>query len=320
LGVRWRSNLRRVTLDTNVQMILDLVNPLFGSAHLMTATELRAALAESPPSPFPPVEMASVSDMTLPSGSWVRVYRPTAESVANPADSPTMLWIHGGGFVIGDVEGNDLTVRKIAAYTGCTVASIEYRLAPEYPFPAAPDDVFEAIQWITGGGLGAAPSKLLIGGDSAGANLAMVGALRARNAGIDIAHQLLVYPCVDPTCSTESYKANAEGYLLSANFMHWFWNHYLGADYASNTDPHVNPLQADSLAGMASATVITAGYDPLCDEGKQVAAALQAAGVTTDTLHCPGLIHGFIGFGDIIPTAEAALKEMCEMAAAAIAP
>jgi acetyl esterase len=308
-----------VTLDTNVQMILDMVNPLFGNAHNMTATELRSALAESPPSPFAPVEMASVEDMTLASGAWVRVYRPTGESVANPADSPTMLWIHGGGFVIGDVAGNDLTVRKIAAYTGCTVASLEYRLAPEYPFPAAPDDVFEAIQWIAGGGMGATPNKLLIGGDSAGGNLAMVGALRARDAGIDITHQMLVYPCVDPTCSSESFKANAEGYLLSAPFMHWFWKNYLGDDYVEVVDPLVNPLQAESLAGMASATVITAGYDPLCDEGKQVAAALTDAGVATVALHYPGLIHGFIGFGDIMPTAEAALKEMCAAVAAVAA-
>jgi acetyl esterase len=307
-----------MALDTNVQMLLDLTNPLFGVAHDMTAVELRAALEAQPPSPFPPTELALVKDQTLPSGMMVRVYRPTAESVSNPADSPTMVFIHGGGFVVGNVEGNDLTVRKIALRTGCTVVSIEYRLAPEHMFPAAADDVHEALRWVADGGLGVVPKKILIGGDSAGANLSLVGALRARDAGIDIAHQLLIYPCVDPSCSSASYKANSTGYLLTESLMHWFWKAYVGDDYATNKNPHVNPLHAN-LSGVAPATLITAGYDPLCDEGKEVAAALAKAGVAVTSLHYPGLIHGFIGFGDIVPTADTALTEMCNAVAAALA-
>ena len=286
--------------------------------HELTAEEFRARLAERPAPPFEPRPMAAVDDLTTPSGALARVYRPTDAAVAEPASTPTMVYFHGGGFVIGSVANSDLTARKLADGIGCTLVSIEYRLAPEHPFPAAVHDVDEAIAWVAGGGLGHPVHQLFVGGDSAGANLAFVGALHARDAGIPLVHQLLVYPCVDPAVASPSHEENGDGYLLTRAGMAWFWRQYLGEDLADADHPDANPLLA-RLHDLPPATVTTAGFDPLRDEGLEVAATLARAGTKVTLLHEPTLFHGFIGYGELVPAAARALGDMCATVRAALA-
>jgi acetyl esterase len=218
------------------------------------------------------------------------------------------VWYHGGGFVIGDLESADRTCRKLAIGTGALVVSVDYRLAPEHPFPAGPDDCFAALRWIVdnAASLGGDSSRLAVGGDSAGGNLAAVVALQARDQGVALRHQLLVYPVTDCTMSSTSYDENAEGYLLTRDSMDWFVVHYLSAG-ADAKDPRVSPLYADDLRGVAPALVITAEFDPLRDEGEAYAERLRDAGVEVETRRFDGQVHGFFGLGTITPVANEAV-------------
>ena len=195
----------------------------------------------------------------------------------------------------------------------CLVVSVDYRLAPEHPFPAAPEDCYAATAWLAEhcAELGGDPARLAVGGDSAGGNLAAAVALMARErGGPPLAHQLLIYPVTDYAFDTASYRENAEGYMLTLPLMEWFWNHYL-ADPAQGDNELASPLRAASLAQLPPATVITAEFDPLRDEGEAYAQRLSDAGVKTEMTRYDGVFHGFFGMGAAIDKAKQAVDEAC---------
>jgi acetyl esterase/lipase len=226
-----------------------------------------------------------------------RIYAPVRGQAV-----PALLYLHGGGWVVGDIDSHDSVCRALARRAGCVVLSVDYRLAPEHPFPAGPDDSWAALAWVAdhGAELGGDPTRLAVGGDSAGGNLAAVVAVRARDAGAPaLAHQLLVYPATDLTLSHDSIDENGRGYLLTKRAMTWFTDLYLGAD-GNAKDPMASPLFTDDLSGLPPATVLTAGYDPLRDEGEAYATALEAAGVPVTTYRAPGMFHGFFNMDAVL--------------------
>jgi len=232
----------------------------------------------------------------------LRLYHPAG---AGPG-APLVVFFHGGGFVIGDLDTHDGTCRILATRTGAVVVSVDYRLAPEHRFPAALDDGVAALTWAATAAstFGADPARLAVAGDSAGGNLAAAAAQRARDAGAPaLAAQALVYPVVDFTTARPSVADNGEGYLLTADAMAWFAEQYLGD--APRDDPGASPLLG-RLTGLPPAVVATAEFDPLRDEGRAYAAALSGAGVAVDHLEFPGLVHGFLGLGALSPASAAA--------------
>jgi acetyl esterase/lipase len=270
-------------------------------------------------------EMASVTDRMFPGpagGVPVRVYTPSTA----PGPRPALVHFHGGGWVIGDLETHDATVRALAAASGVTVVAVDYRLAPEHPFPAAVEDSLAAVRWVASpegaSALGVDPARLAVGGDSAGGNLAAVVAQQLRDTGPALRFQLLVYPVTDARLAHPSIDENADGYFLTKAEMQWFRRHYLGDDWAASAaDPRVSPLLApdDAVRGVAPALVITAEYDPLRDEGEAYAAKLQAGGVDAKVSRYDGVIHGFVAMGDVVPEGKAAIDEAGEALRAALA-
>ena len=271
------------------------------------------------PPAVPGATMAHVEDRSIPGPGGeipVRIYRPTEAS-----DHSLLVWYHGGGWVIGDLDGADVTCRELAARSGSVVVSVDYRLAPEHRYPAAHEDCYAATVWAAGNAaeLGADAGKLAVGGDSAGGNLAAVVSLRARDeSGPAIRFQLLVYPVTDHNYETVSYRDNAEGYLLTRDGMEWFWNHYLGPD-GDGSHPHASPLRADDLSGLPPAHVITAEYDPLRDEGEAYAERLRGAGVAVTQTRYAGQIHAFYGMHGVLDDATNAAQESAEKLQAALA-
>lgn len=246
-------------------------------------------------------------DGTIP----VRVYRPAADGLL-----PLLVYFHGGGWTVGDIDSHDNVCRALARRTPCVVVSVDYRLAPEHKFPAAAEDCYAATKWSAAHAreLGGDPKRISIGGDSAGGNLSAVVALMARDhGGPPLRHQLLVYPVTDARCDSHSYVENADGYFLTRTMMTWFWNHYL-ASPDDGESPLASPMRADSLAGLPPALVITAEFDPLRDEGEGYGARLQAAGVPTTVTRYDGMLHGFFGMTSVFDQADPALDQ----AAAAI--
>jgi acetyl esterase len=226
----------------------------------------------------PPEEMARVENLEVPGPAGpipVRVYVPEGDG-----PFPVLVYFHGGGWVIGNLDSHDVALRALANRAGTVVASVDYRLAPEHPFPAAPEDCYAATVWAATeiGAFGGDPARLAVGGDSAGGNLAAVVSQMARDrGGPAIVYQLLVYPCVDASMSSASFAENGDGYLLTKGWMDWFYGHYLTSPTDAD-NPLVSPSRAESLAGLPPALVITAEFDPLRDEGEAYAAALRAAG------------------------------------------
>ncbi len=271
------------------------------------------------PPAVPGATMAHVEDRSIPGPGGeipVRIYRPTEAS-----DHSLLVWYHGGGWVIGDLDGADVTCRELAARSGSVVVSVDYRLAPEHRYPAAHEDCYAATVWAAGNAaeLGADAGKLAVGGDSAGGNLAAVVSLRARDEdGPAIRFQLLVYPVTDHNYETVSYNDNAEGYLLTRDGMEWFWNHYLGPD-GDGSHPHASPLRAEDLSGLPPAHVITAEYDPLRDEGEAYAERLRGAGVAVTQTRYAGQIHAFYGMHGVLDDATNAAQESAEKLKAALA-
>ena len=236
---------------------------------------------------YTPAPVASVSEREIdgPRGPIaVRIYTP-ADAIA-----ATVVYLHGGGWVIGGLDDHDSRCREMANATRAVLVSVDYRLAPEAPYPAPLDDAMAAVRWAAQTWPG---HPLGVAGDSAGGGLSAGCALRARAEGVALAAQLLVYPALDPELSQPSVVENAEGYGLSSADMHWFYGHYLGGG-AGSTDPEVNLLRADDLSGLAPAVVTVAEFDPLRDEGVLYAERLQAAGVRTTVLAGAGLVHGYM--------------------------
>ncbi|MGF1453873.1 MAG: alpha/beta hydrolase [Alphaproteobacteria bacterium] len=236
-----------------------------------------------------------------------RLYSP----VAAVSVMPGLVYYHGGGWVIGDLDTHDSLCRDLANASGCRVFAVDYRLAPEHPFPAAVDDAMAALQFVNDNApdLGIDPNALAVGGDSAGGNLAAVVAQQARHSGkARVMFQLLIYPVTEALPETVSMNAHAEGYLLEKATMTWFVHHYVHhADDIKN--PRVSPLCAEDVSGLAPAYVITAEYDPLRDEGRAYAEKLKAAGVPTTYVEYPGMIHGFMAMGGVLDEARAALAD-----------
>jgi acetyl esterase len=236
-------------------------------------------------------------------GVRCRHYRATATTPA-----PLLIYYHGGGWVIGDLDTHDDICRKLARDSGCNVIAVDYRLAPEHPAPAALDDCIAATKWIfaNSASLGIDAARIALGGDSAGGNLA---ALVSMQAGVNPVFQLLVYPATDMRMGQQSHKDNAEGYLLTADSMRWFIGHYLQGDEKKKHDPMYSPLLSDDalLKKSPPTLVITAEFDPLRDEGEEFARRLAAVGVQTSTVRFNGQIHAFFGMSEVLDDAAAAI-------------
>jgi acetyl esterase len=244
--------------------------------------------------------------LLTPEGVPMRAYRPSG--VEKTEILPALVYFHGGGWTIGDLDTHDVLCRELANGARCEVFSVEYRLAPESPFPAAVDDCIAATRFVSEH---SKSSRIAVGGDSAGGNLAAVVALHARDsAGPALCFQLLIYPATDQNLETESLGRNGEQYLLTRPLMERFRANYLPrpADYA---DWRASPALARSHAGLPPAFVLTAGFDPLLDEGRQYAELLARAGVEVAYHDYPDMIHGFILMGGALETANAAVADCC---------
>ncbi len=241
----------------------------------------------------PPVPMARVEERSIPGPAGeipLRVYTPTSGS-----SFPVIVYLHGGGWVIGDFETHDGICRHLAKEASAVVVAVGYRLAPEHKFPAAPEDCYAATAWVAAHAaeIGGDPSRIVVGGDSAGGNLTAAVCLMARDRkGPKIAYQLLIYPVTDHSVETASYRENANGYLLEKSSMVWFWDHYLN-EAKDGQNPYASPLRANDLKGLPPAYLITAEFDPLRDEGEAYGKRLEDAGVPVRMKRYDGLIHGF---------------------------
>ena len=271
-----------------------------------------------------PVEVGAVEDRTVtgPHGDIpVRVYTPSADQIGSTI--PAVVYLHGGGWVFMSIESHDGICRRLAAESGAVVVSVEYRLAPEHPFPIPLDDCDAAISWVAAHAveIGAEPGMLAVMGDSAGGNLAAAATLVARDRKRPhLAAQVLVYPALDPARDTPSYRENGAGYLLDDPGMEWFWQQYLQDD-EHEKNPLAAPARADDLRGLPPATVITAEFDPLRDEGEAYATRLSESGVVARTHRVPGMLHGFLGMpamfdeaNDAMGIAARALREAFDTA------
>ena len=252
----------------------------------------------------PPPAIAEVRDIAIPgreASIRARLYSP----IADRAVRPLIVYFHGGGWVVGSLEGYDTTCRSLALKANARVLSVDYRLAPEHPFPAAVHDAWDTTVWCARNAaqLGIDPGRIVVAGDSAGGSLAAVVALQARDEGAPrIALQILIYPATDLTRESASYVRNAQGYMLTAAALRWFIERYI-PDVAQRADWRASPLLRDSLAGVAPALVISAQYDPLVDENEAYAKRLEAAGVPTEYVCFPGMIHPFFTLGGVVDDA-----------------
>lgn len=263
-----------------------------------------------------PESVARVEDRSIagPGGPiMLRIYRPEGESL------PVVVFSHGGAFVLGDIEMHDPGLRHLANAIPAIIVSVDYRTAPADPFPAATDDCYTALRWAAEhcGELGGDPARLVVMGDSAGGSLAAVSAARARDeGGPNIALQVLLYPMVDPTLETASARDFADGYLTTTAFLHLGWHAYLAGNWEK---PYTSPAAIDDLSGLPPAVVLTAGYDPLRDEGEQYARRLSNSGVNVTECHYPDQIHGFAFMPVVTPRAPAALSELVATICGALA-
>ncbi|PZW37843.1 acetyl esterase [Humitalea rosea] len=269
-----------------------------------------------------PMPVAEVRDIAIPGPHGaipLRLYRP---ATAPASGSPALAFFHGGGWVLGNLESHDGVCRHLAGRSGCVVVAVDYRLAPEHKFPGALDDAFAATRWLAAEALalGLDPTRLAVGGDSAGGNLAAAACLLAREAGGSpaIAFQLLLYPATDFAMDTGSHRSFGEGHLLTRANMVWFRDHYLNHP-GEAADWRASPLRAASLAGLPPAYVLTASHDPLRDEGEAFALRLVEAGIPVTLWRVPGLIHGFLPMGKAIAASGAALDRVAAALRAGLA-
>ncbi len=305
-------------LDPQAKALLDAMPPMPDFSKLDLAP-IRAVMDQSPFDVGPPEAVANVENRTIPGPAGeirVRVYTPEGSG-----PFPGLVFFHGGGFVLCSLDTHDGQCRSLANAAGCVVVSVDYRLAPEHPYPAAPEDCYAATRWVAkhGAELGIDVARLAIGGDSAGGNLTAVTALIARDrGGPALRFQLLVYPVTNFAFDTPSYLDNADGYFLTQGMMRWFWEKYL-VDPRQGAEPYASPLRAESLANLPPGLCITAGYDPLRDEGEAYAERLRKAGVDIRTSRYDGMFHGFFGMGGQLAKAREAVAEAGAALRAALA-
>ena len=290
-------------LDPQARALLDLMTlRQVPPTHTLSPAEARRLYLErkSFTQPDPPAlaEVRELEAGAIP----LRLYRPAAGVL------PLLVYFHGGGWVIGDRDTHDVLCRTLAVNSGCAVLSVDYRLAPEHRFPAAVDDCIAATQYALreAAALGVDAARIAVGGDSAGGNLAAAVAIALRDAGTPLAFQLLIYPATDMRAIAPSHTHNGQGYLLTADSIAYYRGHYMnGPD--SWSDWRASPLLAADLSGLPPALVLTAGYDPLRDEGRLYADALSAAGTTAQYICFERQIHGFITMGRVLDEANTAV-------------
>ena len=281
------------------------------ATHTLSPAEARALYRDRRgfTQPAPP-EVAAVRELQAngPHGAIpLRLYRPLGSTASDTL--PVLVYFHGGGWVIGDLDTHDTLCRQLANGAGCAVVAVDYRMAPEQRFPAAVDDCIAATRWVVAqaGELKLDATRLAVGGDSAGGNLAAVVSIAARDAGdLPIAYQLLIYPATDQHRNTPSHTSNGQGYLLTTDTMNYFTGHYI-PDASHYTDWRASPLLHPALAGLPPALVLTAGYDPLRDEGAAYAERLTAAGNRATYVCFEREIHGFILMGKVLDEANTAV-------------
>jgi len=288
------------TLDPHLAMVLALNARLrpdsadIGVAAQRANTQAAAAIAAGKP-----VAVGAVVDLTV-DGEVGKLKARHYSPASGNANRPLVVFFHGGGFVVGDLDTHDQPCRLISSYADVHVLAVDYRLAPEHPFPAAVNDATAAFAWAVAHAeeLGADPSRVAVAGDSAGGNLAAVVAQITRDAGTtQPAAQFLLYPATDSSVARPSKTLFAEGFFLTRRQMDWYWDTYSAG--GSRTEPRLSPLCAESLAGLAPAVITTAAFDPLRDEGEAYAQALQAAGVRVVLRRAPGLVHGYMNMTGI---------------------
>ena len=306
-------------VDPDVQNVLDLIASVDAPPmSTVGAEEARARFRAFTVDLRDPASLAVVGEVTELSVDGAegprpaRLYRPVG---VDHTPLPLVVFFHGGGFVIGDLDTHEGQARRVCRELGALVLSVDYRLAPEHPYPAAFEDCLAATRWAAAHAddLGADPDRLVVGGDSAGGNLAAVVAQACRDGrGPALAAQLLIYPATDMTDPNGEVHAsrhdNAEGYFLSGDDMRWFESSYLAGAPAG--DPATSPLYGD-LAGLPPTVVVTAEFDPLRDEGEAYARALEDAGVPVVATRFDGLIHGFFDMGPLSPACDRAAHETC---------
>lgn len=300
-------------LDPQVQIYLEQMAALDGPPlhtlepemiRQMITMQTNAALATGEPE-----TVASVENRVIPGPQGdipVRIYTPQGEG-----PFPALVFFHGGGWVICNLDTHDTLCRSLTNEAGCVVVSVDYRLAPEHKFPAAPHDCYAATQWVASHGaeLHIDTTRIAVGGDSAGGNLAAVVAQMARDqGGPALVFQLLIYPATNFTAENQSKEENGTGYMLTRQDMNWFSNHYL-----NNENDYVNPLASPALAthlnGLPPALIVTAEYDPLRDEGEAYGQQLIKAGVPATISRYNGMIHGFMSMGPIFDQGKQGIEE-----------
>jgi acetyl esterase len=310
-----------MAVDPQVQVLLDMLAAAGGPRFIELSPAEAREWFDKLRRPFE-VPIGQITDRAIPSPAGdipVRLYTPV--DTAPGAEFPVLVYFHGGGWVVGSIDSHDPVCRSLANASGCKIISVDYRLAPEHPWPAAPDDCFAAVQWVAANAtaLGVDARRLAVGGDSAGGNLSAAVTRRSRTArGPHIAFQLLIYPALDASMGLPSMTQNATGYFLEKPGMEWFYGHYI-PDHADVMNPDISPLHADDLSGLPPAYVVTAEYDPLRDEGRLYAEKLKAAGVPVEYVNYPSMIHGFFGFQAGVDASRDAVKQAGQALAKALA-
>ena len=258
-----------------------------------------------------PAELANVETRTIPGPDGaplrIRIYWPIGQGPFGAC-----LYFHGGGWVLNTIDTHDDLTRRLAAESGCVVVSVDYRLAPEHKYPAAIEDAYAALKWVSehADELNVDPRRIAVSGDSAGGNIAAVLCLMTRDrGGPPIAFQALIYPITDCDFDRPSYCENADGYFLTMGQMIWFWRHYV-ASPEQMLEAYASPLLAESLSGLPPALIQTAEFDPLRDEGEAYANALRAAGVSVQLRRYDGMIHAFVKRVDQFDAAMEAIREI----------
>jgi acetyl esterase len=306
-------------VDPQVQTLLDMLAAMGAPPmHEQTVEEARQAMTAFDEMGGAPEEVHSIENRTIPGPAGeipIRIYTPEGEG-----PFPVLVFFHGGGWVICSLDTHDPLCRMLANSAHCIVVSVDYRLAPEYKFPAAPEDCYAATKWVAENAtsLNGDPARIAIGGDSAGGNLTAVVSLMARDRGEPkIIFQLLIYPVTDYYLpGTVSYTENAEGYFLTRDSMIWFWDYYITPEDDLD-NPYLNPLRVGDLSGLPPAFVVTAEFDPLRDEGETYAQRLREAGVAVQAKRYNGMIHGFFNMTGVIDQSKAAVSEAATALAAA---
>ncbi len=304
----------RKLLDPQAAYVLELFDSLdIKPFQDMSVAECREVMNGRPRPEGP--EVGKVEDRIIrnehgkePGEVPIRIYTP---ATAGPWG--TLVWFHGGGWVIGNVETADATARELCLGANCVVVSVDYRLAPEHKFPTPFEDCLTATMWAMANAesLGSRPDTIAVGGDSAGGNLAAAVTLAQDDLPHPLAFQLLVYPATDAEYDTRSYQVNGQGMFLETASMRWFWDHYLTAGDLAGYNIFASPLRARLTGDLPPALVITAEFDPLRDEGEAYAAALDDAGVATTLIRYDGVIHGFYGMPHVIDKGRQALDASC---------